>query len=148
MFKINSSMCWGERGEANTFEKLDLVIRNSGPACACRFPPAQFCRLLGQKGFVGSSKYLYQSYLLQDIIQVLIFGARGGNVLWANKQAVVLQPPPCFHMSSEWVSVSLAQQPARAGQEETSAGGPGSLPALSQLSIAARQLLRDEQLKR
>lgn len=36
---------------------------------------------------------------------------------------------------------------AEQGGEETSAGGPSSVPALSQLSIAAWQLPGDEQLK-
>lgn len=126
-------------------------MRNSGCVFACKWSAVLFCKLLGQEGFLGSSNGLYQ----QDIIRVLIFAALGGMFYkLSNRQECfgslcvsTRGKHPLSALRYEWVSVSLTQQQASAGGEETSAGGPGSVPALSQLSIAAWQLLRDEQLK-
>lgn len=68
----------GREGETITFENLDLMMKNSGPAFAYKLSAVQFYKLLGQEGFLGSSKDLYQSCLLQDITHVLTFAALGG----------------------------------------------------------------------
>lgn len=53
-------------------------MRNSRPAFACKLSAVQFYKLLGHEGFLVTSKDLYQSCLLQDIIHVLISAALGG----------------------------------------------------------------------
>lgn len=150
-------MCWGEREGATNFENLDLMMRHSRPAFACKLSAVQFYKLLGQEGFLVGSKDLYQSCLPQDIIHVLT-SASLGRMFYelANRQqcfsslrvsvsTLVKHPLPALHC--EWVSVSPTQQQSKAGREEMSAGGPSSVLALSQLSIAAWQLPWDEQLK-
>lgn len=123
---------------------MNLVIRRSGPTFACKLP-VQFCRLLWQEGFIGNSSDLYELFATGHHPSIN-FCSSGGNILWSDRQTVALQLPPCLHINYEWVSVLLTQQQARAEQEETSAGGPGSVLALSQLSITVWQLL-GEQLK-
>lgn len=78
---FKTAQCTGKRGREQLTENLDLMMRNSRPAFACKLSAVQFYKLLGQEGFLVTSKDLYQSCLLQNIIHVLISAALGGNVL-------------------------------------------------------------------
>lgn len=85
------------------------MMRNSRPAFACKLSAVQFYKLLGQEGFLVSSKDLYQSCLPQDIIHVLTSAALGGMFYeLANRQqcfgslhvsvsTLVKHPLPALH---------------------------------------------------
>lgn len=55
-------------------------MRSSGPAFAYKLSAIQFCKLLGQEGFLGSSKDLYQSSAAGYHPRIN-FCSFGGNVL-------------------------------------------------------------------
>lgn len=143
-------MCWKEREGTTNFENLDLMMRNSRPAFACKLSAVQFYKLLGQEGFLVTSKDLYQSCLLQDIIHVLISAALWGMCYeLANRQQCfgslrvsvsTLVKHPLSALHCEWVSVAPTQQQGRGGGRGDvswwSQQCPSTLPAVNS-SIAA-----------
>lgn len=144
-------MCWEEREGTTNFENLDLMMRKSRPAFACKLSAVQFYKLLGHEGFLVTSKDLYQSCLLQDIIHVLISAALGVmfyelanrrqcfGSLCVSVSTLVKHPLPA--LCCEWVSVSPTQQQGRAGRRGHvswwSQQCPSTLPAVNSSMAAA-----------